>query len=229
MSKISIKGADTGTGVFTLESPATNTDRTLVLPDEAGTVLTSVSSIPAANLTGDLPAGVAGLTLLSAVTASSVSGVTWNSSYITTDYDSYLLIGMQVQPANNVGNPILSLSTDNGVSAFPTVYTGRQYNKYAGASSGHEYDSSAAGDYKVSQQMGTSGASYEVWLHGISTSGSYKNFTHHVSGWNSEPSAYSWKGGATVATSSAINYVKFYFNNGNIAYGKFYLYGVKKS
>ena len=41
MSKIAIKGATTGTGVFTLESPATNTDRTLILPDEAGTVLTS--------------------------------------------------------------------------------------------------------------------------------------------------------------------------------------------
>ena len=45
MSKIAIKGATTGTGVFTLESPATNTDRTLILPDEAGTVLTSASSI----------------------------------------------------------------------------------------------------------------------------------------------------------------------------------------
>ena len=43
MSKVAIKGADTGTGVFTLESPATNTDRTLVLPDEAGTVLTNVT------------------------------------------------------------------------------------------------------------------------------------------------------------------------------------------
>ena len=41
MSQIAIKGATTGTGVFTLESPATNTDRTLILPDEAGTVLTS--------------------------------------------------------------------------------------------------------------------------------------------------------------------------------------------
>jgi len=41
MSNIAIKGATTGTGVFTLESPATNTDRTLTLPDEAGTVLTS--------------------------------------------------------------------------------------------------------------------------------------------------------------------------------------------
>lgn len=58
MSKVAIKGADTGTGVFTLESPATNTDRTLVLPDEAGTVLTNVSSLSAANLTGTISSSV---------------------------------------------------------------------------------------------------------------------------------------------------------------------------
>jgi len=45
MSKIAVKGADTGTGVFTIESPATNTDRTLTLPDEAGTILTSGGAI----------------------------------------------------------------------------------------------------------------------------------------------------------------------------------------
>ena len=44
MSNIAIKGATTGTGVFTLESPATNTDRTLVLPDEAGTILTTATA-----------------------------------------------------------------------------------------------------------------------------------------------------------------------------------------
>ena len=44
MSNISIKGAATGTGVFTLESPATNTGRTLVLPDEAGTILTTATA-----------------------------------------------------------------------------------------------------------------------------------------------------------------------------------------
>jgi len=45
MSKISITPNPSGTGVFTIASPATNTDRTLTLPDEAGTVLTSASSI----------------------------------------------------------------------------------------------------------------------------------------------------------------------------------------
>ena len=56
MSKVAIKGATTGTGTFTIESPATNTDRTLVLPDNAGTVLTSASDLAAANLTGDVAA-----------------------------------------------------------------------------------------------------------------------------------------------------------------------------
>jgi stage V sporulation protein SpoVS len=45
MSKIALTPSATGTGVFTISSPATNTDRTLTLPDEAGTVLTSASSI----------------------------------------------------------------------------------------------------------------------------------------------------------------------------------------
>ena len=56
MSKIAIKGAETGTGVFTLESPATNTDRTLILPDEAGTVLTSASDVAASQITTALNA-----------------------------------------------------------------------------------------------------------------------------------------------------------------------------
>ena len=50
MSKIALTPNASGTGVFTISSPATNTNRTLTLPDEAGTVLTSASSLSAANL-----------------------------------------------------------------------------------------------------------------------------------------------------------------------------------
>lgn len=39
MSVIAISGNASGTGVFTIASPATNTNRTLTLPDAAGTVL----------------------------------------------------------------------------------------------------------------------------------------------------------------------------------------------
>ena len=50
MSKVVITGNASGTGDFTIAAPNSNTDRTLTLPDEAGTVLTSVSDL--AGLTG---------------------------------------------------------------------------------------------------------------------------------------------------------------------------------
>jgi len=60
MSKVAVKGNNSGTGVFTLEAPNSNSDRTLNLPDEAGTVLTNVSDIEtqvktATNATGSAP------------------------------------------------------------------------------------------------------------------------------------------------------------------------------
>ena len=41
MAKVKIEGNASGTGTFTIAAPNSNTDRTLTLPDEAGTVLTS--------------------------------------------------------------------------------------------------------------------------------------------------------------------------------------------
>jgi len=60
MSKLSLKGNPSGTGNFTIEAPNSNVDRTLALPDEAGTVLTDVSDIEsqvktATNATGSAP------------------------------------------------------------------------------------------------------------------------------------------------------------------------------
>lgn len=52
MSQIKLSSNPSGTGIFTLESPATNTNRTLTLPDEAGTVITTAGVPKAA-----LPAG----------------------------------------------------------------------------------------------------------------------------------------------------------------------------
>tara|TARA_R110000772_G_scaffold215287_1_gene325736 strand:+ start:106 stop:708 length:603 start_codon:yes stop_codon:yes gene_type:complete len=54
MSKISITPNPSGSGVFTISSPATNTDRTLTLPDEAGTIITTAgvpsSAMPAGSV-----------------------------------------------------------------------------------------------------------------------------------------------------------------------------------
>jgi hypothetical protein len=60
MSKISLQPNASGTGTFTLAAPNSNTNRTLTLPDEAGSVLTDVSDLEpqvktATNATGSAP------------------------------------------------------------------------------------------------------------------------------------------------------------------------------
>ena len=50
MSKVAIQGNASGTGTFTIAAPNSNTDRTLTLPDEAGTVLTDT----APSVSGDI-------------------------------------------------------------------------------------------------------------------------------------------------------------------------------
>jgi len=47
MSKIALTGNASGTGVFTIASPNSNSDRTFNLPDASGVVLTDVSNIEA--------------------------------------------------------------------------------------------------------------------------------------------------------------------------------------
>lgn len=47
MSNVKIQGNVSGTGSLTIAAPNTNTDRTLTLPDESGTVLTSASPVVA--------------------------------------------------------------------------------------------------------------------------------------------------------------------------------------
>jgi hypothetical protein len=60
MSKIALSGNAAGTGTLTIAAPNTNTNRTLSLPDEAGTMLTNASNIEAqvktaTNATGSAP------------------------------------------------------------------------------------------------------------------------------------------------------------------------------
>jgi len=53
MSKVAIQGNASETGVFTIASPTSNTDRTLPLPDSAGTMMLTVTGVT----TAQMPAG----------------------------------------------------------------------------------------------------------------------------------------------------------------------------
>jgi hypothetical protein len=75
MSRIALSGNALGTGTFTIASPNSNTDRTLNLPDNAGTILTSASALAAANLSGRVPAANAPLGSVIQVQSTTAQGM----------------------------------------------------------------------------------------------------------------------------------------------------------
>lgn len=110
MSKVAVAGNASGTGVFTIAAPNSNTDRTLTLPDEAGQILTSASSLAAAKLTGSLPAGMGGkvLQVLSS-TKTDTQGMT------STSFADITGLSVSITPASS-SSKILVLATVNGAA-----------------------------------------------------------------------------------------------------------------
>ena len=155
MSNIAIKGATTGTGVFTLESPATNTDRTLVLPDEAGTVLTSASDIDAAKLTGVLPASI-GKPLLVSTSVSSGTVIE-----LPVGYQSYEIIGQNLV----IGTPAVQLSIRFSTSNFSSdtvLESSFSYQRIESAATGVQADN---GEIRIATNMGAEATdSCSFWL-----------------------------------------------------------------
>ena len=54
MSKISLEPNASGAGTFTLAAPNSNTNRTLTLPDESGTIFSDGTGVPGSAVTGQL-------------------------------------------------------------------------------------------------------------------------------------------------------------------------------
>jgi hypothetical protein len=75
MSKVSLAGNASGTGIFTIASPNSNTDRTLTLPNSSGTLMNNSS-------TAGFPAGSV-LQVVNATTSGSTTTTT-SATYVST-------------------------------------------------------------------------------------------------------------------------------------------------
>lgn len=137
MSKVVIQGNASGTGDFTIAAPNSNTDRTLTLPDAAGTVLTTgnQSDFPAGSVLQvvhvDGPAstvsktGAGSLTVLSAaITPSSTSNkvLVMGTAYAAGVGGSNTWLQIQIlRGATNLKNgPYQGISLANQGSALAT-------------------------------------------------------------------------------------------------------------
>jgi hypothetical protein len=112
MSRIAVTGNPLGTGTFTIASPNSNTDRTLNLPDAAGTI--QVSGNPISGTTGTFT----GLVDISAAGAGQIQfPATQNASANANTLDDY---------EEGTWTPSLEGSTTAGT----TVYSGIRSGQY---------------------------------------------------------------------------------------------------
>ena len=125
MSKVAIQGNASGTGTFTIAAPNSNTDRTLTLPDEAGTVLTSASDIPASNVLGtttndNATAGYVG-EFVDSYVFQSVSTSAMNLTSISLTAGDWEVSGtLQYYGSGGSTNLILAVSLTSGTIPTPT-------------------------------------------------------------------------------------------------------------
>ena len=125
MSKIALTPNASGTGVFTISSPATSTDRTLTLPDEAGTVVTTGgtgsvtadmlnSTLDLSGKTVTLPAGVGGKVLnVWQNTKPSVQSF----SAVTAAWTEITGVAISVTPQSSSSRFVLMFYTSIGMTA----------------------------------------------------------------------------------------------------------------
>lgn len=109
MSSIVIKGNTSGQ--IELAAPDVAGSTTLTLPTGSGNMLTDISSIPAANLTGDLPAGMGGkvLQVLQAVKTDAFS--TTSTSYV-----DLTNLSVTITPSSTSSKILISYNINGGTA-----------------------------------------------------------------------------------------------------------------
>jgi hypothetical protein len=145
MSNIALSGNASGTGTFTLASPNSNTDRTLNLPDNSGTVLTSATTtgFPAGSVLQVVSASTS--TLFTTTSTSYVDVTGFTASITPSSTSSKILVifssalsNSSGSNANNRGSiKLVRASTDivdSLVGAFLDGTGGTDLNNYHTAS-----------------------------------------------------------------------------------------------
>lgn len=230
MSNIAIKGATTGTGTFTIESPATNTDRTLTLPDEAGTVLTSASSIPSSQVTNG---GLVHIATKQASGSTAVEFIDGVSGVVFDDTYSHYVLILKNWRHSAVGNALEIQITNDGGSTYETT-------NYRVQRSRTIYENGSS-NFNTGTDTGRLMRSY----YNLSNSDGYTFFLYadlpDPSNSSSRPTCI-WRGGGLDGSNiqaefgagyrdvaEAYNGFKIYAEAGANVYGEASLYGVKTS
>jgi hypothetical protein len=200
----------------------------------SGQVLTSAGTGSAPTWTTPSAGAVS---LLATVTASSSATVNFDSTYITSTYDAYMIVMNSVLPATNSVVMSIDASSNNG-SSFPYSWT----NTGTGFSSnGTSAQGTGGGQNKLNGGL-TAAATEQKFTNAAGkpfnctmylfkpSAAQYFQCTWDATWISDVSSALCWVGmSATTNSATAINYIRFAMSSGNIASGTFRLYGISNS
>lgn len=205
----------TATSGTILRGDGTNwTQTTATFPNTAGTsgnVLTSDGT----NFASSAPAWI----LLQTQNPSSVATVTFNSTVITSTYQTYMLIFNSILSSGSTLN--MTISTDNGSTYLSANYhSGCMFNAYNAATWTNQ--NSTALFQLITGMSATNESAGKLFLYGA---GQAKQFC--CEGDFSVANTYWQKGHGSNTGTTAINNIKFSLNAGTIS-GTISLYGLKQ-
>jgi len=201
VSKIAIKGANTGTGTFTIESPATNTDRTLTLPDDTGTVVYE-------NASGNVGIGTSSPATALEVQSASGVGLTLNAvsgdGGINFEYNGT----RQCYVGNNDADGSLRLEAD-----VDNAYAGSDIIMTVDGSEAMRIDSSGNLLVNTTSETGTASGDGSIQAGSFSNTGASAGAILE----NNSSVEYVFRASTTLSGSSRI-LCDFYNPNGRVGY-----------
>tara|TARA_R100001443_G_scaffold73451_1_gene81372 strand:+ start:37 stop:777 length:741 start_codon:yes stop_codon:yes gene_type:complete len=166
-------------------------------------------------------------------TASGTSSIEFNSSYITTTYLDYLVVGTNIVPASDNVQLSMTISSDNGSSYASSSY---RYSNRGKKDDGTlvNYDSTGGSDFRLFPQGTGSasgeGCSFNMFINDpLNVLSDNQHFNYHYTGLNIDLHTYTvptyGAGQNSASASTAYNAIKFFFSSGNIETGKLTIYG----
>tara|TARA_A100000171_G_scaffold13157_1_gene11090 strand:+ start:798 stop:1394 length:597 start_codon:yes stop_codon:yes gene_type:complete len=168
-------------------------------------------------------------TLLGTTTASSSANVTFTSSTFT-GFDVYMIEGIIIQPATDNVKLRLRVAGADG-----SIDTGSIYNYAAKGltSTGSDVDNGNStqtqylpyGDSVTTGNEADEGLSFRMWVYGVADSAVFTQFHTHGASVGSDY-VVTMSSACNIFEANTTTKIQFDFSSGNIAAGKFKIYGV---
>ena len=193
--------------------------------------LSNITALPSAVPTGKM-------TLLSTATASNSASLSFNSTYINSDYLIYKFEFINMHPANSGGRQLkFNLSIDNGSNFNVTKTTTSFYawHTESGSTAALAYDAatdlaqSTANQFLIAGNVGDDAdqsVAGSMTLFNPSSTVFVKHFISRINTHSATPYSMDNYVAGYGNTTSAVNAINFLFDAGNIGSGVIKLYGL---